>query len=400
MAWVLAGERTRVTPNDMKTNTNTHKPTLTQTAAKAKTAIVAEERAVSPQAPSSASAKTMPKARIIKLGLDIHADSYRVVRQIDDSTPQPAQRFSPLDFLVWARKQLGLAEHVHSCYEAGPFGYSLHRELLKMGVNNVVVRPQNWDELGRKVKTDKTDALALVQRLDRYVQGNRRALAVITVPTVEQEEVRALTRHREQLQKDRQKHEAQGRSFLLYYGRRVRGRWWEEGMWDRVSRLVESWQAVILENLRALILLVNQQLEKVEGQVVGQAGSPAKGIGALSAQLLRCEVLDWKRFKNRRQVASLTGMCPGVRASGNQQIQGSITKHGNPRIRRLLVEMAWRVIRFQPQYPPVQKWKKQLENRSARGGRKKAAVAIGRHLAIDLWRLETGRATTAKLNLC
>ena len=79
--------------------------------------------------------------------------------------------------------------------------------------------------------------------------------------------------------------------------------------------------------------------------------------------------------------------------------QGSITKHGNPRIRRLLVELAWRVVRFQPNYPPVRKWRPQLDSKRARGGRKKAAVAIGRHLAIDLWRMETGRSTAAQLHL-
>jgi transposase len=108
----------------------------------------------------------------MKLGVDVHADSYRVVRQIDSSTPQPAQKMTPEKFLVFAARQLTLAQEVHCCYEAGPFGYGLHRKLLKMGIHNVVVRPQNWDELHTGVKTDKTDALALVQRLDRYVQGN------------------------------------------------------------------------------------------------------------------------------------------------------------------------------------------------------------------------------------
>jgi transposase len=283
-------------------------------------------------------------------------------------------------FLVWAAKQLQVAEQVHSCYEAGPFGYSLHRQLLEMGVRNVVVRPQNWDELGRKVKTGKTDALALTQRLDRYVQGNRHALALITVPTPEQEKARCLSRHRQQLQKDRQAHQAQGRSFLLYHGRRVSGQWWRPGAWEVLSKLLEPWQSRILESLRALILLADQQLVQTESEVVGQAKSPAKGFGALTSQLLQCEVLDWHRFKNRRQVASLTGMCPSVRASGSHRVQGSITKHGNPRIRRLLVELAWRVIRFQPNYPPVKKWRMQLANKSAGGGRKKAAVAIGRRL--------------------
>jgi transposase len=348
----------------------------------------------------TSSTKTAPKAKLIKLGIDVHADSYRVVRQMDNATPQPAQKFTPAEFLTWVGKQLRLGEQVHSCYEAGPFGYSLHRQLLKLGVHNVVVRPQNWDELGRKVKTDKTDALALVIRLDRYIQGNRHALAVITIPTLEQEQARALSRHREQLVKDRQTHEAQGRSFLLYHGRRVKGRWWQPSTWELLQKLLAPWQGRILENLRALILLANQQLTQAEKEVVAQVPSPAKGFGALTCQLLQREVLDWNRFKNRRQVASLTGLCPSVHASGRHSLQGAITKHGNPRLRRLLVELAWRVIRFQPHYPPVQKWKKQLENRSAKGGRKKAAVAIGRHLAIDLWRMETGRTTAAQLHLC
>jgi transposase len=347
----------------------------------------------------TSSAQPVLKAKLIKLGLDIHADSYRVVRQIDHDTPQPAQKFTPAEFLRWVPKQLLLAEKVASCYEAGPFGYRLHRQLLDLGVQNVVVRPQNWDEHGRKVKTDKTDALALVQRLDRYLQGNRHALAVVTVPTPEQEQARSLTRHREQLVKDRQTHEAQGRSLLLYYGQRVRGRWWATGAWEALQKTLPPWQERILENLRALILLADQQLRQVEEELVAPAPAPAKGFGALTCQLLKREVFDWQRFKNRRQVASLTGMCPSVHASGGHCVQGAITKHGNPRLRRLLVELAWRVIRYQPAYPPVQKWKPQLENKSARGGRKKAAVAIGRRLAIDLWRMETGRTTAAQLKL-
>ena len=105
----------------------------------------------------------------------------------------------PKDFLAWARKQLAQAGQVHSCYEAGPLGYGLHRALTALGIRNVIVRPQNWDELGKGVKTDRTDALALVQRLDRYVQGNRKALAVVCVPTPEQELARSQSRQREQL---------------------------------------------------------------------------------------------------------------------------------------------------------------------------------------------------------
>ena len=60
-----------------KPNTNTHKVSSTQ---------------------------TVIKAKRIKLGIDVHADSYRVVRQVDDATPQPAQKFSPEAFMLWAKK--------------------------------------------------------------------------------------------------------------------------------------------------------------------------------------------------------------------------------------------------------------------------------------------------------
>ena len=88
-----------------------------------------------------------------------------------------------------------------------------------------------------------------------------------------------------------------------------------------------------------------------------------------------------------------------MRGSGLKVVQGSINKHGNPRIRRALIEMAWRVTRFQPHYGPVVKWKEALAKKSAAGKRKKAIVAIGRQLAIDLWRLHTGRRSLADLNL-
>lgn len=374
MTWVLAGEQNSCYTKGMKNKPNTN----TQNSSSIQTAI---------------------KAKLIKLGLDVHADSYRVVRQVDNATPQPAQKFTPGKFLVWVARQLEQAEQVHSCYEAGPFGYKLHRQLLGMGVKNVVVRPQNWDELGKGVKTDKTDALALVQRLDRYVQGNLKALAVITVPTEQQEQERALSRHREQLQQDRQTHEAQGRSLLLYQGRRVKGQWWRQAPWEQLKATLPEWLAAVLENLRQLILKADELLQAATVQIQSRARTQPKGFGLLTSEVLRREVLDWKRFKNRRQVASLTGMCPGVRASGLKSVSGAINKHGNPRLRRALVELAWRVVRFQPEYGPVKKWQGVLASKAHPGGRKKAIVAIGRKLAIDLWRLETDRCTAKDLNL-
>src|SRR5204863_8417880 len=79
------------------------------------------------------------KYQTIKLGLDIHADSIMVVRIIENAAPQPAQKFTPEKFLVWVKTQGAQAEVVLSCYEAGTFGFVLHRQLTGLGVKNLVV---------------------------------------------------------------------------------------------------------------------------------------------------------------------------------------------------------------------------------------------------------------------
>lgn len=356
-----------------KPNTNTHKSTTTQITSKAKS---------------------------IKLGIDVHADSYRVVRQVDHATPQPAQKFAPDAFLAWARKQLELAEEVHSCYEAGPFGYGLHRQLEQMGIHNVVVRPQDWDEFHKGVKTDKTDALALAQRLSRYVDGNHKELAVVRVPTVEQELARSQSRQREQLMSHRLRLEAQGRSLLLFNGIRIKGRWWHPLPWLKLQSQLSHELLELLAVLHRLLMTVQGELEQATGRLEQAATPQPCGVGALTSQVLEREILDWGRFKNRRQVASLTGMCPGVHSSGGRSRSGPITKHGNRRIRTALIELAWRSVRFQPEYPPLKRWRPVLLNSRATGAqKKKAIVALGRRLAIDLWRINTGRSTAARLGL-
>ena len=84
-----------------------------------------------------------------------------------NGAPQPAQKFPPVKFLEWVKTQLAMADAVHSCYEAGPFGYVLHRELVKLGVHNLVVQPVCLDEQHKGVNHDKSDARQLALRLDR-----------------------------------------------------------------------------------------------------------------------------------------------------------------------------------------------------------------------------------------
>src|SRR6058998_3064310 len=149
----------------------------------------------------------------IKLGIDVHQDFYVVVMQEGGSNPKPPQRFGKAAFLHWAGrlKQKSGAE-VYAVYEACGFGFSLQRQLSALSIQCYVVCPQKLDEQNRRVKTDGLDAKALCLKLDRFVQGNRAALALVRVPTQEEEQKRAIHRQQEQLVKARKRVEAQGRS--------------------------------------------------------------------------------------------------------------------------------------------------------------------------------------------
>ncbi len=345
----------------------------------------------------------LSKAEVILLGLDIHAERQVAVRQVDGQTPQPAQRFSEEGLLKWVKKQLNLAREVHSCYEAGPFGYGLHRKLEALGVKNLVVRPRNWDEYGQKVKTDKRDARALTEALDRYVRGNHRALSVVRVPTPEQEQQRSLGRQREALARQLQRMAAMGRSHGLYYGERLKGQWWKPRRWKQLENELQSIVLSLLSPLRRIILALETELAEATGNIEA-AAEPIrpKGLGALTGELITREIGDWNRFSNRRQVASYTGLCPREDSSGNRRFQGSVTKHGNPRLRRLLVEAVWRLLRFQPKYRRLDKWTRELQRYKGKlppGWKKKMVVAIARQFMIDLWRINTGRCTCDELGL-
>ena len=338
----------------------------------------------------------------IKLGIDAHAKWYYVARQLDGATPQPVQKMDIDGLLHFVAKQQGLAREVHTCYEAGAFGYYLHRKLDAMGVHNLVVQPQDWDERGKGVKTDRIDALALCQRLDRYVRGNRKAFSVVRVPSEEEERERAISRQRGQLVRERQRLQAMGRSLLAMHGIHVTGKWWKGKTWAMIRSEALAW---VVERLKVYIRLI-EPVEAEERKLTEAIQESAlgnkipKGVGPLSFEVLRREVGDWSRFNNRREVSSYTGLCPREHSSGGKRRGGSVNKSGNPRVRAMLVEMVWRMIRWQPGYHALRKWMPVLgDTKGSAAARKKAIVAVARQLAVDLWRLFTGQTTAEKLGL-
>jgi len=338
----------------------------------------------------------------IKLGIDAHAKWFYVARQVDGSTPQPVQKMTFEGLVCFVAKQQRLAREVYTCYEAGAFGYYLHRKLTALGVTNYVVQPQDWDERGKGVKNDRLDALALCQRLDRFTRGNRKAFSVVRVPTEEEECERAFTRQRQQIVRERQRLQAMGRSLLASHGIHVTGKWWTGQTWKLIREEAPAW---VVERLRTLIRLIEpiEAEEKAMTEAIQEKGAEAtipRGVGPLTFEVLRREVGDWSRFTNRRQVSSYTGLCPREHSSGGKRRGGSVSKKGNPRVRAMLVEMVWRMMRWQPDYHGLKKWLPVVANRGqSAAARKKAVVAIARQLAVDLWRLFTEQTTAEKLGL-
>src|SRR6516165_7469905 len=339
--------------------------------------------------------------KILKLGLDLHYRQVTVAMQEDGWLVRPVGKMAYPDFLKWIKKKLGQGWQIYSCYEAGASGYWLDRKLRKPGVANLVVVPKAMGQGGKKQKTDRRDSAQLVDDLDRYMRGNEKALSVVGVPSEEQEEKRALIRYQLQIMGDRKRCEARGKGLLCSQGIEVQGVWWSEERWQELlpNRELKDWMKEQLEDWRDKELRFEEEQNQLRKRIEALAAecSLPKGVGRYSWVVLEYEMNGWARFNNRRQVGSYTGLCPGVHRSDNRGKEGSINRCGNPIVRWTLIEMVWRLVRWQPDYPPIRQLVKGLV-RSKRA-KKRLVVMAARRLAIDLWRLATGQTTAQNLGL-
>lgn len=148
-------------------------------------------------------------AELIKLGVDTHAGQYTFSRMLDHLGMQPTQSLGPQAFLEFLKKQKSLARRVVMVYEAGPYGFSLYRQAVELGVECLVCAPERLSR-GRKRVNDKIDARELLSRLDRHLAGNSAALRLIRPPTIEQEMKRRQARERNTYRKERLRWIARG----------------------------------------------------------------------------------------------------------------------------------------------------------------------------------------------
>ena len=341
-----------------------------------------------------------PKAKRILVGIDTGLGDNQASRKVDNAAIGPVQKLrSETEVELYIGKQLELAEEVVVVYEAGPFGYGLYRRLTARGAKCLVCASDSTQQKRKRRKNNPIDSRTLASNLFNYLNGNEAALQLVRVPTPEQEQARLVSRQQDQLVEERKRLGAQGNALLLSQGFGSWKNWWRPKAFHSLQRVVPAWLLEMLRSWVDLLKVLDEKIQKAKAaQAKGWSGLRPKGAGANSLVQLQSHVLDWNLYPNRRKIACLAGMVPSEWSTGKSQRLGSITKVGVPAIRRIITEMVWRMILFQPHYRPVQKWREVLRGTN-KTLKKKAVVAIGRQLMVDLWRLQTGRSSAQELNL-
>jgi transposase len=345
--------------------------------------------AVPPKQPLPAPKVDPAKPRLC-LGLDVPLEFIMAVAQRDHLGPQAPRKFTRGELVAQVAKWIGEGFQVFAVQESCGFGFVLHRELVEAGAQSFLITPVSLND---RRKTDKLDARALCQRLVRWVDGNAHELRPIRIPSEEEQRRRETTRRREFLSRQIRCLANRGHGQVAEHcHEKLPSRWWGARNWKRLDAL-DPWIKGVLEKLRDLIVAMEAQLKDLEGEVkarVKEQPQP-KGLGELTLVTLDGEVCSWDRFHNRKQVGSYTGCCPGEHSSGGKRRVGSIDRMGNGRVRALLVEAVWRLLRWQPQWKAAQRMKVKLADGASM--RKKTVIALARQLAIDLWRWRTGRCS-------
>ena len=310
------------------------------------------------------------------------------------------------------------ATEIYTCYEAGYDGFWLHRLLEAGGIHNSVLDSASIQvsRRRRRLKTDRTDAESLLRVFMAWHRGERQACSVVRVPSLEDEDMKRLHRSRANLLRERVRHVNRIRGLLHLQGvvhvhphregwaaalpglQTRDGRRFPPQLMSEIKReakLLELVKKLLREVDLELVALVRakrlhrRSCERSNPHPIASKLVSIRGIGPTLAAVLATE-LFYRRFDNRRQVASYTGLSPTPYSSGGTSRDQGISKAGNQRARSNAVELAWLWLRHQPESRLAAWYRDRVT--SAKGRlRRIAIVALARKLVVALWRfVETG----------
>jgi transposase len=307
-----------------------------------------------------------------------------------------------------AEQRYGVPVKAVVIQEAGLDGFWIHRLLIANGIESHVVDAASIavERRHRRAKTDAIDGETLLRTLMAWARGERRVCMMVRAPSPEEEDRRRLTRERGTLLKERIQHTNRVKGLLGGQGIRdynpLRRDRFErlEGLRTGDGReLPPMLKAEIRRELERLALATAQLavVERARDALVRaeaeERNNPAalllkfKGIGPEFASLLWLESL-FRSFGNRRQVAAYGGLAPSPWQSGGVERDQGISKSGNRRLRKTMIELAWMWLRHQPD-SALSRWFHARVGAAKGRVRRIAIVALARKLLVALWRYVT-----------
>lgn len=357
--------------------------------------------------------KSTTQSGALYLAFELGEGAWKLAFTIGMGQP-PRQRCMPArdvtrlhQEITKAKKRFGLPEDapLHSCYEAGRDGFWLHRHLSAQGVDNSVVDSASIEvnRRQRRAKTDRLDAVKLLNLLLRYHGGERKVWSVVRVPSVTDEDARQLHRELEALKDERTSHVNRIKGLLASQGLEAPdvnkgfADWLKEArLWDgsaltkelhqRLLRELERWQ-LLNRQIRDLEADRRRRIRCDDTPHVDKVRALLNlwGIGLSGAWLVVYELFAWRRFDNRKQVGACVGLTPTPYQSSNMRREQGISKAGNRRMRRMLTELAWCWLRWQPD-SDLSRWYMYRFGTGKGRSRKLGIIALARKLVIALWR--------------
>jgi len=236
------------------------------------------------------------------------------------------------------------------CYEAGPCGYGLHRQLQDLGQDCRVVAPSLIPrKAGDRVKTDRRDSLNLA-RLHRAGE-----LTAVWVPDGAQEALRDLTRAREDMKHLQRQTKQRLLGFLLRHSKRFEGKdnWTQAHFrWFETVKFEQPVQQIVFQEYVDSVQAMTRRVKAFDDQIENAAAESVfwpvieglmalRGIKLITATTIVAEIGDLRRFATAPQLMAYLGVVPSEHSSGETKVRGPITKTGNGHVRRVLVEAAW-----------------------------------------------------------
>jgi transposase len=314
-----------------------------------------------------------------------------------------------------AERRIGEPVRCVAIYEAGLDGFWLHRWLEAVGIESHVVDPASilGPQRRRNAKSDRIDGEKLLRSLALWLSGDRRVCSMVVPPSAAQEDDRRLSRERGELVNERNRLSNRIGGLLANQG--IAGfKPLQQGASEALAELRTGDGCALMPHLRASIermlqrlILLKQQIKAVEAErdallkaataAADDTPGAASPAAAMARQLFRLRSIGpefatvlplecfYRQFDNRRQVAAFVGLAPTPWSSGSIEREQGISKAGNRRLRKTMVELAWSWTRHQPGSALTRWFNDKVAGQSKRV-RRIAIVALARKLLVALWR--------------